>query len=198
MRCISSTVMVTPISVERRRGRDCPGITDTSIHIVLHPTPSRAALLAGFSRIFCLPSSSKKKPYFIPQQSPATKETPPRAGFFFPLRPAALPTLSLVHVRRRLDVVGERLDVNVEPLLDLVEHLGVILGGHKGDGEALGAEASCTTHLKAEYTNQIINQLFRQLFSQRNRRGGGDRDSKQHSTREGRRGMSCQTGEVER
>ena len=42
-----------------------------------------------------------------------------------------------VHVRARVDVLRERLDVDVEALLDLVEDLRVGGAGDKGDREAL-------------------------------------------------------------
>ena len=42
-----------------------------------------------------------------------------------------------VHVRARVDVLRERLDVDVEALLDLVEDLRVGGARDKGDREAL-------------------------------------------------------------
>ena len=47
-----------------------------------------------------------------------------------------------------VDLVGQRLDVYVEALLHLVEHLAVRLGGHKGDGQALGAKAAGAADLR--------------------------------------------------
>mmetsp|Transcript_13392 Transcript_13392/g.34357 ORF Transcript_13392/g.34357 Transcript_13392/m.34357 type:complete len:374 (-) Transcript_13392:267-1388(-) len=41
---------------------------------------------------------------------------------------------------------GQGLDVHVEPLLHLVEHLGVLLRGHEGDAKTLGPKAASTPH----------------------------------------------------
>ena len=49
-----------------------------------------------------------------------------------------------------VDLVRQRLDVDIEALLHLVEHLAVSLGGDKGDGQALGAKTPSTTNLVAE------------------------------------------------
>jgi hypothetical protein len=43
-------------------------------------------------------------------------------------------------------VLRQRLDVHVEPLLHLVQHLAVLRPAHKSDGQAFGAKAPSTTH----------------------------------------------------
>jgi hypothetical protein len=49
-------------------------------------------------------------------------------------------------------VVGQRLDVNVEPFLDLVEDQGIRLASTTGDSKTLGAKATGTANLKSEMT----------------------------------------------
>ena len=52
------------------------------------------------------------------------------------------PSLAALDVGREVDLVGQFADVHLEPVLHLVERLGVGLVRHEGDGEALGAEAA--------------------------------------------------------
>merc|ERR1719237_716083 len=54
--------------------------------------------------------------------------------------------LAPLDVRGEVDLVGQLADVDLEPVLDLVERLGVGLVRHEGDGQALGAEASRPRH----------------------------------------------------
>ena len=49
-------------------------------------------------------------------------------------------------VGREIDLVRQLRDVDLEPVLDLVEDLGVGLVGDEGDGQALGAEATGAGH----------------------------------------------------
>jgi hypothetical protein len=63
-----------------------------------------------------------------------------------PNAPQASRRLVGVHVGAGVDGVGQHLDLHVEAVLHLVEHLAVRLAGHKGDGQALGAEAAGAAH----------------------------------------------------
>lgn len=56
------------------------------------------------------------------------------------------PALSVVHVAGGVDGGGQFADLDLEALLDLTEHLLVLLALHEGDGEALGAKATSTAH----------------------------------------------------
>lgn len=54
---------------------------------------------------------------------------------------------------------GQGLDVHVEPLLHLVEHLGVLLRGHEGDAKTLGPKAASTPHLKGGSRTKALSVL---------------------------------------
>jgi hypothetical protein len=69
-----------------------------------------------------------------------------RARWALLLGPAAGPS-RCVHVGRRVDDVGEGLDLHIKPLLHLVEHLAVGLAADERDGQALGAKAPGAAHL---------------------------------------------------
>ena len=49
-------------------------------------------------------------------------------------------TLAAFNVTAQVDLVWELRDVHLEPVLDLVEDLGVALVRHEGDGETLGSK----------------------------------------------------------
>ena len=52
------------------------------------------------------------------------------------------PSLAALDVGGEVNLVGQLADVDLEPVLHLVEGLGVGLVRHEGDGEALGAESA--------------------------------------------------------
>ena len=50
--------------------------------------------------------------------------------------------LSSLNVTAQINLIRQLSDVDLEPILNLVENLGVTLITHKGDGQPLGAESS--------------------------------------------------------
>ena len=65
-----------------------------------------------------------------------------------------------VHVRGCINLVGQRLDIHIKALLDLVENSGVLLAGYKSDGKALGAKAARAPHLHAQPRGESKLKLF--------------------------------------
>ena len=55
-------------------------------------------------------------------------------------------TLAAFNVTAQVDLVWELRDVHLEPVLDLVEDLGVALVRHEGDGETLGSKPASSGH----------------------------------------------------
>ena len=51
--------------------------------------------------------------------------------------------LSTLNITAEVNFVWQLGDVDLEPVLDLVEDLGVALVTDEGDGQTLGAESSC-------------------------------------------------------
>merc|ERR1719373_352982 len=54
--------------------------------------------------------------------------------------------LSAFNVGRQIDLVGKFGDVDLEPLLDLVQNLGVRLVGNKCDGQSLSSKSSGSSY----------------------------------------------------
>ncbi len=63
-----------------------------------------------------------------------------------------------LHVDALVNGLGQLRDLNLKALLHLVEHLDVVVVGHKGNGQTLGAEATCTS-----YTVQVRVRVFRHV-----------------------------------
>ena len=55
---------------------------------------------------------------------------------------ALVSTLAAFNVTAQVDLVWELRDVHLEPVLDLVEDLGVSFIADEGDGQTLGAEST--------------------------------------------------------
>ena len=85
-------------------------------------------------------------------------------------RVALFPSLAALDVRREVNLVGQLADVDLEPVLHLVEGLGVGLVRHEGDSEALGAEAPCPRDpvwgiiLHYNYTHHSIGKITKTSF----------------------------------
>ena len=54
--------------------------------------------------------------------------------------------LTPLDVRRQIDLVGQFRDVDLEPVLNVIQGLGVGLVGHEGDGQPLGSKTSSSGH----------------------------------------------------
>lgn len=47
-----------------------------------------------------------------------------------------------------VDLLGQLANVDLKAVLHVVQDLGIVLVGHKRDGQALGAKPACSGHLE--------------------------------------------------